>query len=87
MCVPKSLDTDGGKRRREMLLEGTPWPNHPGHYSGRSDLYIFFLVRLAQLKTFTNESIPVGERAIAFIVEADSPEDVDSLLYWIRFWG
>ena len=30
---------------------------------------------------------PVGERAIAFIVEADSPEEVDSLLYWIPFWG
>ena len=83
----KSLDANGGKRRREVLLEGTPWPNHPGHYSGLSDLHIFFLVHLAQLKTFTNESIPVGERAIAFIVEADSPEEVDSLLYGIPFWA
>ncbi|HZB82174.1 MAG TPA: hypothetical protein VE288_04910 [Rubrobacteraceae bacterium] len=29
----------------------------------------------------------VGERAIAFILEADSPEEVDSLLYGIPFWG
>ena len=29
----------------------------------------------------------VGERAITFIVEADSPEEVDQLLYWIPFWG
>ena len=30
---------------------------------------------------------PVGERAIAFIVEVDSPEDLDSLLQEIPFWG
>ena len=30
---------------------------------------------------------PVGERAIAFIVEADSPEELDSLLLEIPFWG
>ena len=30
---------------------------------------------------------PVGERAIAFILEADSPEEVDSLLYGVPFWG
>ena len=30
---------------------------------------------------------PVGERAIAFIVEADSPGEVDSLLLEIPFWG
>jgi hypothetical protein len=47
MCVPKSLDTDGDKRRRDVLLEGTPWPNHPGHYSV-SDLHIFFLVFMSE---------------------------------------
>ena len=30
---------------------------------------------------------PVGERAIAFIVETDSPEELDSLLEEIPFWG
>jgi hypothetical protein len=30
---------------------------------------------------------PVGERAIAFIVEADSPKELDSLLLEIPFWG
>jgi muconolactone delta-isomerase len=30
---------------------------------------------------------PVGERAIAFIVESDSPKELDSLLMEIPFWG
>jgi hypothetical protein len=30
---------------------------------------------------------PVGERAIAFIVEADFPKELDSLLLEIPFWG
>jgi hypothetical protein len=30
---------------------------------------------------------PVGERAIAFIAEADSPKELDSLLLQIPFWG
>ena len=30
---------------------------------------------------------PLGERAIAFIVEADSPKELDSLLQEIPFWG
>jgi muconolactone delta-isomerase len=30
---------------------------------------------------------PVGERAIAFIVEFDSPEELDSVLMGIPFWG
>jgi hypothetical protein len=30
---------------------------------------------------------PVGERAIAFIVGADSPKELDSLLLEIPFWG
>jgi muconolactone delta-isomerase len=30
---------------------------------------------------------PLGERAIAFIVEADSPTELDSLLMEIPFWG
>ena len=30
---------------------------------------------------------PVGERTIAFIVEADSPKELDSLLLEIPFWG
>ena len=30
---------------------------------------------------------PVGERAIAIIVEADSPKELDSLLLEIPFWG
>ena len=30
---------------------------------------------------------PVGERVIAFIVEADSPKELDSLLEEIPFWG
>ena len=30
---------------------------------------------------------PVGERAIAFIVAADSPKELDSLLMKIPFWG
>jgi Muconolactone delta-isomerase len=29
---------------------------------------------------------PVGERAIAFIVEADSPKELDELLLEIPFW-
>src|SRR5215211_1600011 len=29
---------------------------------------------------------PVGERAIAFIVESDSPKDLDALLEFILFW-
>ena len=31
--------------------------------------------------------IPVGERALAFIIEADSPKELDSLLQGIPFWG
>jgi len=30
---------------------------------------------------------PVGERAIAFIIEADSPKELDALLQGIPFWG
>ena len=30
---------------------------------------------------------PVGERAIAYIVEADSPKELDALLQGIPFWG
>ena len=30
---------------------------------------------------------PVGERAIAFILESDSPEELDALLQEIPFWG
>ena len=30
---------------------------------------------------------PVGERAIALIVEADSPKELDTLLMEIPFWG
>ena len=30
---------------------------------------------------------PLGERAIAFIIEADSPEELDALLQSIPFWG
>jgi muconolactone delta-isomerase len=30
---------------------------------------------------------PVGERAIAFIVESDSPKELDALLQFIPFWG
>ena len=30
---------------------------------------------------------PVGERAIAFIVESDSPKELDALLEFIPFWG
>jgi hypothetical protein len=30
---------------------------------------------------------PVGERAIAFIAEADSPKELDSLILKIPFWG
>jgi muconolactone delta-isomerase len=30
---------------------------------------------------------PVGERAIAYIVEADSPKELDALLQEIPFWG
>ena len=30
---------------------------------------------------------PVGERAIAFFVEADFPEELDSFLQGIPFWG
>ena len=30
---------------------------------------------------------PVGERAIAFVVEAESPKELDSLLQEIPFWG
>jgi hypothetical protein len=30
---------------------------------------------------------PVGERAIAFIVEADSPKELDWLLLEVPFWG
>ena len=30
---------------------------------------------------------PLGERAIAFIIEADSPEELDALLQRIPFWG
>ena len=30
---------------------------------------------------------PVGERAVAFIVESDSPKELDELLDFIPFWG
>jgi muconolactone delta-isomerase len=30
---------------------------------------------------------PVGERAIAYVVEADSPKELDALLQGIPFWG
>jgi hypothetical protein len=30
---------------------------------------------------------PVGERAIAFIVESDSPKELDELLEFVPFWG
>jgi len=29
----------------------------------------------------------VGERAIAFIIEADSPKELDALLQGVPFWG
>ncbi len=29
---------------------------------------------------------PVGERAIAFIIEADSPKELDALLQGVPFW-
>jgi len=45
------------------------------------------------LKTLRSEGkiiaggFPVGERAIAFIAESDSPKDLDALLQFIPFWG
>src|SRR5918993_4467653 len=45
------------------------------------------------LKTLRSEGkiiaggFPVGERAIAFIAESDSPKELDSLLQFIPFWG
>ncbi len=30
---------------------------------------------------------PLGERAIAFIVESDSPKELDALLQFLPFWG
>jgi muconolactone delta-isomerase len=30
---------------------------------------------------------PVGERAIAFILQTDSPEELDALLQEVPFWG
>jgi hypothetical protein len=45
------------------------------------------------LKTLRSEGkiiaggFPVGERAIAFIAESDSPKDLDALLEFIPFWG
>jgi len=33
------------------------------------------------------EGYPLGERAIAFILELDSPEELDALLQGIPFWG
>jgi muconolactone delta-isomerase len=45
------------------------------------------------LKTLKSEGkilaggFPVGERAIAFIVESDSPNELDALLEFIPFWG
>ena len=30
---------------------------------------------------------PIGERAIAFIVESDSPNELDELLEFVPFWG
>ena len=45
------------------------------------------------LKTLRSEGkiiaggFPVGERAIAFIVESDSPKELDALLEFIPFWG
>jgi muconolactone delta-isomerase len=45
------------------------------------------------LKTLKSEGkilaggFPVGERAIAFIVESDSPKELDTLLLRIPFWG
>lgn len=31
--------------------------------------------------------VPVGERAIAFIAESDSPKELDALLQFVPFWG
>jgi muconolactone delta-isomerase len=45
------------------------------------------------LKTLKSEGkilaggFPVGERAIAFIVESDSPKELDASLQSIPFWG
>ena len=45
------------------------------------------------LKTLKSEGkilaggFPVGERAIAFIIEADSPKELDALLQGVPFWG
>ncbi len=30
---------------------------------------------------------PVGERAIAFIIDSDSPKELDALLQSVPFWG
>jgi muconolactone delta-isomerase len=45
---------------------------------------------LSKLKTegkILAGGFPVGERAIALVVEADSPKELDSILLRIPFWG
>ena len=45
---------------------------------------------LSKLKTegkILAGGFPVGERAIALVVEADSPKELDSILLGIPFWG
>ena len=45
------------------------------------------LISLKSEGTILAGGYPVGKRAIAFIVEADSPNELDSLLLEIPFWG
>jgi len=45
------------------------------------------LLNLKSERKIVAGGFPVGERAITFIVEADSPNEVDALLIGIPFWG
>ena len=45
------------------------------------------LINLKSERKILAGGYPLGERAIAFIIEADSPKELDSLLLEIPFWG
>ena len=45
------------------------------------------IINLKSEREILAGGFPVGERAIAFIIEADSPKELDSLLLEIPLWG
>ena len=76
--VTQELVDPGPLLSADQLLEMYRTAVLPGHEA---------LINLKTEGEILAGGYPLGERAIAFIVEADSPKELDSLLLEIPFWG